>query len=126
VILHYLTNIEDVRMLLNLLKAMVVEVDDSGLSESGHTVVLQARNIDTQPDRELGARVRGSILMAGPLLARTGHAVLGQPGGDSIGWRRIDTHLLALKALGVSVRVEGDQYFMQAGRLRGTDIFLDE
>ena len=64
--------------------------------------------------------------MAGPLLARTGHAVLGQPGGNSIGWRRVDTHLLALKALGVSVRVEGDQYFMRVDRLRGADIFLDE
>jgi UDP-N-acetylglucosamine 1-carboxyvinyltransferase len=64
--------------------------------------------------------------MAGPLLARTGRAVVGQPGGDSIGRRRIDTHLLALKALGASVKVDGPQFFMQTDRLRGTDIFLDE
>ncbi len=126
VTLHNVPNIEDVRILLNMLEGMGVEVDASGLSRPDHTVVLQARNIDTQPDRELGARVRGSILMAGPLLARTGHAVLGQPGGDAIGWRRIDTHLLALEALGVSCNVDGDQYRMRADRLRGAEIFLDE
>src|SRR5439155_26510363 len=49
-----------------------------------------------------------------------------QPGGDLIGRRRVDTHLLALKALGVSVNVVGTQYIMRAGRLRGTEIFLDE
>lgn len=126
VTLHNVPDIEDVRILLNMLEGMGVEVDASGLLSPGHTVVLQAKNIDTQPDRELGARVRGSILMAGPLLARTGHAVLGQPGGDSIGWRRIDTHLLALKSLGVTCRVEGDQYWMRTDRLRGAHIFLDE
>ena len=126
VTLHNVPDIEDVRILLNMLRAMGVEVDAASLSAADHTVTLQAHNIDTQPDRELGARVRGSILMAGPLLARTGHAVLGQPGGDSIGWRRIDTHLLALKALGVSIQVDGDQYFMSVERLRGAEIFLDE
>jgi UDP-N-acetylglucosamine 1-carboxyvinyltransferase len=126
VTLRNVPNIADIRVLLSILEGMGVEVDVSGLPGPDHIVVLQAKNIDTQPDRELGARVRGSILMAGPLLARTGHAVLGQPGGDSIGWRRVDTHLLALKALGVSVRVEGDQYFMRVDRLRGAEIFLDE
>jgi UDP-N-acetylglucosamine 1-carboxyvinyltransferase len=126
VTLRNVPNIADIRVLMSMLEGMGVEVDASGLSGPDHSITLQARNIDTQPDRELGARVRGSILMAGPLLARTGHAVLGQPGGDSIGWRRVDTHLLALKALGVSVRVDGDQYFMRVEKLRGADIFLDE
>src|SRR5438045_2372814 len=122
VTLHNVPDIDDVRILLSILSSMGVEVDDSRLPEEDHTIVLQARRVDTHPDRELGARVRGSILMAGPLLARTGHAVLGQPGGDSIGWRRIDTHLLALKALGVSCKVEGDQYLMRADKLRGAEI----
>src|SRR5437763_1072349 len=126
VTLHNVPNIEDVRILLDMLEGMGVEVDASGITREDHTVALQAKRVDAQPDQNLGSRVRGSMLMAGPLLSRTGHAVLGQPGGDSIGRRRIDTHLLALQALGVSVRVEGSQYVMRAERLKGTEIFLDE
>jgi UDP-N-acetylglucosamine 1-carboxyvinyltransferase len=125
VTLRNMPNIDDVHTLLKILEGMGVEVDASRLS-SEHTVTLQAKKVHNQPDQEFGSRVRGSILMAGPLLARTGKAVVGQPGGDSIGWRRIDTHLLALKALGASVRVDGSQYYMEADRLRGTEIFLDE
>ncbi|MBF6613991.1 MAG: UDP-N-acetylglucosamine 1-carboxyvinyltransferase [Chloroflexi bacterium] len=125
VTLHNVPNIEDVRTLLTMLSGMGVRVDSSP-GDSKHTVVLQAKEVGRQPDRELGSRVRGSLLMAGPLLARTGHAVLGQPGGDAIGRRRIDTHLLALKALGANVEVAGDQYIMTADRLRGAEVFLDE
>ena len=123
--LHNVPNISDIRTLLDILRGMGVEVDSSELL-STRTITLQARNVNQQPDRGLGALVRGSILMAGPLLARTGSAVVGQPGGDAIGRRRIDTHLLALKALGATVEVDGDQYIMQVDRLRGADIFLDE
>lgn len=126
VTLHNVPNIDDVRVLLNMLEGMGVDVDASGLAHGHHTVTLQARRVDAQPDQDLGSRVRGSMLMAGPLLARTGHAVLGQPGGDSIGRRRIDTHLLALRALGVTVNVIGSQYIMRVERLKGTEIFLDE
>jgi UDP-N-acetylglucosamine 1-carboxyvinyltransferase len=126
VTLHNVPNIEDVRILLHMLEGLGVEVDTSGLSGGDHTITLQARSVGARPDQDLGSRVRGSMLMAGPLLARTGRAVLGHPGGDAIGRRRIDTHLLALKALGASVRVEGSQYIMQVDRLRGTEIFLDE
>ncbi len=125
VTLRNVPNIEDVRTLLTMLSGMGVRVDSS-LEDSKHTVTLQAKEVGRQPDRELGSRVRGSLLMAGPLLARTGHAVLGQPGGDAIGRRRIDTHLLALKALGATVEVAGDQYIMTAARLRGAEVFLDE
>ena len=125
VTLRNMPNIEDVRTILGILESLGVEVDSSALATE-HEVTLQAKNIGTQLDQELSSRVRGSILMAGPLLARTGHAVVGQPGGDSIGRRRVDTHLLALKALGATINVEGSQYIMQANRLRGTEIFLDE
>jgi UDP-N-acetylglucosamine 1-carboxyvinyltransferase len=117
--------IEDVRTLIRMLRGMGVEVDDSGL-DAGHTLVVQAREVHEQPDQTLGARVRGSLLFAGPLLARVGHAVIGQPGGDAIGRRRVDTHLLALKALGASVTVHHEEYGMAAGRLTGAEIFLDE
>ena len=125
VTLRNMPNIDDVHTLLKILEGMGVEVDASDLA-SEHAVTLRAKKVHNQPDQEYGSRVRGSILMAGPLLARTGRAVVGQPGGDSIGRRRIDTHLLALKALGATVRVDGSQYYMEADKLRGTEIFLDE
>ncbi|HEX8228929.1 MAG TPA: UDP-N-acetylglucosamine 1-carboxyvinyltransferase [Chloroflexia bacterium] len=126
VTLHNVPDIADVRTLLNMLRDMGVEVEASELA-TRHSITLQARKVDRQPDKFLGARVRGSILMAGPLLTRTGYAVVGQPGGDAIGRRRVDTHLIALKALGAKVEVDNDQYFMEApARLKGTDIFLDE
>lgn len=126
VTLHNVPDIIDVRTLLGMLAAMGVEVEASAL-RGKHTVTLQARSVKKQPDRDLGGRARGSILMAGPLLVRTGQAVVGQPGGDLIGRRRIDTHLLALKALGAKVEVNNDQYVMRcAGRLKGAFIFLDE
>ncbi|HET6312269.1 MAG TPA: UDP-N-acetylglucosamine 1-carboxyvinyltransferase, partial [Chloroflexia bacterium] len=125
VTLHNVPDIADVRTLLNILRGMGVEVEASDLSTT-HTITLQARVVDRQPDRSLGSQVRGSILMAGPLLARTRYAVVGQPGGDAIGRRRIDTHLLALQALGATVEVDGDHYRMHAERLVGADIFLDE
>jgi UDP-N-acetylglucosamine 1-carboxyvinyltransferase len=125
VTLHNMPNIADVRTLLEMLRGMGVEVDDSALA-TDHVVTLQATQVKSQPDRSLGSQVRGSILMAGPLLARTGYAVIGHPGGDSIGRRRVDTHLMALQALGAHVEVQDGQYVMHANRLRGADIFLDE
>ena len=125
VTLHNMPNIADVRTLLEMLRGMGVEVDDTALA-TDHVVTLQATQVKSQPDRSLGSQVRGSILMAGPLLARTGYAVIGHPGGDSIGRRRVDTHLMALQALGAHVEVQDGQYVMHANRLRGADIFLDE
>src|SRR5688572_2771780 len=73
VTLHNVPNIADVRVLLQLLRGMGVDVEDGELATS-HTVYLQARNLKDQPDPALGALVRGSLLMAGPLLTRTRHA----------------------------------------------------
>jgi UDP-N-acetylglucosamine 1-carboxyvinyltransferase len=76
-------------------------------------------------DPTLCARIRASILLAGPLLARFGMVTLPPPGGDVIGRRRVDTHFLALEQLGASVMV-GDRYELEAKSLVGSDIFLDE
>jgi UDP-N-acetylglucosamine 1-carboxyvinyltransferase len=76
-------------------------------------------------DPALCAKIRASILLAGPLLARFGSVTLPPPGGDVIGRRRVDTHFLALEHLGASVMV-GDRYELEAKSLRGDDIFLDE
>jgi UDP-N-acetylglucosamine 1-carboxyvinyltransferase len=76
-------------------------------------------------DPELSRRIRASILLAGPLLARFGTVVLPPPGGDIIGRRRLDTHFLALGRLGAEVEA-GDRYELRARHLHGADIFLDE
>ncbi|MBO0765747.1 MAG: UDP-N-acetylglucosamine 1-carboxyvinyltransferase [Hyphomicrobiaceae bacterium] len=76
-------------------------------------------------DPELCKRIRASILLAGPMLARCGSVVLPPPGGDVIGRRRVDTHLLALEQLGATIAVD-DSYRFTAARLRGADVFLDE
>ena len=88
------------------------KVDASGLTRS-----------DIPPEQ--ARRIRAAILFAGPLLARTGRAVLAPPGGDVIGRRRLDTHFLALEELGARVGINGE-YTFTASRLKGTDIFLDE
>ena len=72
-------------------------------------------------DPRLCARIRASILLAGPLLARFGRVTLPPPGGDVIGRRRVDTHFLALEALGAEVHL-GDSYELFGKALRGADI----
>ena len=89
-------------------------------------VRIDPRTIENKPlDPRLCARIRASILLAGPLLARFGRVTLPPPGGDVIGRRRVDTHFLALEALGAEVQV-GDSYELFGETLRGADIFLDE
>jgi UDP-N-acetylglucosamine 1-carboxyvinyltransferase len=122
VTLRNVPEIDDVRVMLRLLAQLGVEVE-----QQGHEVRLWAR--DPRPatlDPELCRRVRTSLLLAGPLLARCGRADLGLPGGDTIGRRRNDTHLLALRALGAEITVADSHYSFRAGRLRGAEIFLDE
>jgi UDP-N-acetylglucosamine 1-carboxyvinyltransferase len=76
---------------------------------------------------DLTSRIRGSFLLAGPLLARHGRAEIPRPGGDAIGRRRLDTHLYAFRALGADVELDGSTYRLSAPRgMRGAEIFLDE
>ncbi len=121
--LHNVPNIGDVRVKLQMLAGLGVEA--TWLSPS--TLRLHAADITTsEPDAALAKRIRTSILLAGPLLSRTGRAVLARPGGDSIGHRRLDTHFIALRSLGASLNVTKDAYELSAKRLRGTALFLDE
>ena len=73
----------------------------------------------------LCARIRASILLAGPLLARCGEVMLPPPGGDVIGRRRLDTHILAFEQLGATVTAS-DRLEFRSSRLKGADVFLDE
>jgi UDP-N-acetylglucosamine 1-carboxyvinyltransferase len=86
-----------------------------------HAKEIRAADLDP----ELCARIRASILLAGPLLARCGEVALPPPGGDVIGRRRLDTHFLAFEQLGATVTATHRLEF-KASRLKGADVFLDE
>jgi UDP-N-acetylglucosamine 1-carboxyvinyltransferase len=91
-----------------------------------NTVRIDARPATPKPlNPDLCARIRASILLAGPLLARFGTVTLPPPGGDVIGRRRVDTHFLALEQMGASLQF-GASYQIEAKQLRGAEIFLDE
>ena len=116
--------IRDVTLLLDGLRRLGVRVT---ADEGSHTVRLDASALGTaDPDPSMVSRIRGSILLVPALLARTGRAVLPRPGGDRIGRRRVDTHLLALSELGAEVAGGDTLSFSLRRRFRGAEIFLDE
>ncbi|HCM27902.1 MAG: UDP-N-acetylglucosamine 1-carboxyvinyltransferase [Treponema sp. GWB1_62_6] len=122
VTLRNVPDIEDVQVMLDVYRALGGSVTASGTNE--YRLSLGNLNRSDVPV-ELARKIRASILFAGPLLARSGSAILPPPGGDVIGRRRLDTHFLALTELGASVEVDGAYRFSTAG-LVGADIFLDE
>ena len=122
VTLHNLPNIGDVRTMLALLEDLGATVQ----RHDNHSVTVHAANVcSTCPDPRLFSQLRGSLTLMGPMLARAGRIELTLPGGDRIGRRRIDTHLLALGALGAQVE-QNDRFEMQAPALHGAKIWLDE
>jgi UDP-N-acetylglucosamine 1-carboxyvinyltransferase len=125
VILHNVPSIRDVTDMRGLLESLGVSVEPV----SNHSWRVQAKSVraaDLDPDR--CRRIRASILLAGPMTARTGELKLPPPGGDVIGRRRLDTHTLALQSLGAQIEYNrSEQVFMfQANKLKGANILLDE
>jgi UDP-N-acetylglucosamine 1-carboxyvinyltransferase len=116
--------IRDVTTLVDLVRGLGVSVD----WPAEHTLSIDAAGLrDSRPDAALASEIRASFLLAAPLLARTRLAVLPRPGGDKIGRRRLDTHLLALRELGAHLTVDDAFYRLElSGRFRGADVFLDE
>ncbi len=122
VTLHNLPNIGDVQTMLDIVEDLGVEVTRHG----SHSATLRAETIrKTAPDPQLFSHIRGALVLMGSMLARKGRIDLPRPGGDRIGRRRIDTHLLALEQLGADVSHDG-QLWLTASRLRGADMLLDE
>jgi UDP-N-acetylglucosamine 1-carboxyvinyltransferase len=114
--------IRDVDTMMQLLERLGATVAWTG----ANTVEVDtARAEPRELDPELCGRVRASILLAGPMLARFGRVSLPPPGGDVIGRRRVDTHFLALEQLGAEITV-GNRYRLESKKLVGRTIFLDE
>src|SRR5438876_4178775 len=123
VTLYNLPDIQDVRVMLEIIEKVGVCVE----RREKNVVCLQAKGeVSPTPDAQLSKRIRASILLAGPLLTRCGSANITKPGGDIIGRRRVDTHLLALETLGAQIEVSAYEYRMSARALVGKKMFLDE
>ncbi|MBR4045411.1 MAG: UDP-N-acetylglucosamine 1-carboxyvinyltransferase [Alistipes sp.] len=129
VVLHNVPIIADVMQLLELLGKMGVKVERL----SDDSFAIQAESIDLEYLRSADyhkrcRRLRGSVMMIGPLLARYGVGFMPKPGGDKIGRRRLDTHFLGFQKLGASFNfdVSDEFYTVEAKRLKGTYMLLDE
>jgi UDP-N-acetylglucosamine 1-carboxyvinyltransferase len=122
VIIRNVPDIQDVRTFRQLLKGIGVEVE----RQANHMYRLHARTITTsQPDPDVFGQIRGSLVLTGALLGRTGQAMVPAPGGDMIGRRRVDTHVQALQSLGATLKTNQVMH-LHASRLQGADILLDE
>lgn len=120
--LHEVPRIRDVETMCALLQDLGATVEWTGPND----VRIDTRAARPKPlDPQLCARIRASILLAGPLLGRFGQVTLPPPGGDVIGRRRVDTHFLAFELLGATLEV-GKDFSLEAKTLIGADIFLDE
>ena len=122
VILHNVPHIRDVLDMRRLIESLGASVEDLG-NRSWRVTAKTVRPTDLDPD--LTRRIRASILLAGPMTARAGELKLPPPGGDVIGRRRVDTHILALQALGAEV-AHNRSFQFRAHGLTGADILLDE
>ena len=120
-------NIRDVNKLIEILQLIGVKVEHP----LPDTYIFQADNIDlARLDSDdfctAAAQLRGSIMLAGPLLSRFGKAVFPQPGGDKIGRRRLDTHFIGLEKLGATITYNYQYYTIESPKLKGCYMLLDE
>lgn len=129
VTLHNVPDILDVNLLIELLQDMNVEVERL----SRHSYSFKAADVnwaylESETFRKKSGRLRGSVMLAGPLLARYHKAYIPKPGGDKIGRRRMDTHIIGFEKLGAkfSYQPEGSYFLLEAPQLQGTYMLLDE
>ena len=129
VVVHNIPAILDVLQLIELLRRMGVEVEQ--LSEESYAFTAREVDFDyLQSDdyRRRAMKLRGSVMLIGPLLARYGVGYIPKPGGDKIGRRRLDTHFIGFQKLGAKLNFElGDDFFaVEAKELKGCYMLLDE
>ena len=129
VIVGNVPRIRDVDAMLSILEAIGVSVDWRGPNEvslCGAGVHEGAGVQEVEIEPELAEQIRASFLLAGPLLARFGRAVMPPPGGDVIGRRRLDPHLDAFRAMGATAECGREIVLSAPNGLRATDVFMDE
>lgn len=129
IVVKNIPNIRDVNTLIDIVEEMGVEVTKL----NSHDYKFKAENINLEylHSKEFvkkTTRIRGSVMLVGPLVARFGKAYIPKPGGDKIGRRRLDTHFIGLQKLGANFNydAEGKFYRVEGGNLKGTYMLLDE
>ncbi len=129
VTINNVPDILDVNRLIELLEKAGVDVN----RKDAHTYTFKAANINldffkTEEFRKIGSALRGSVMIAGPMLARFGKAVIAKPGGDKIGRRGLDTHIDGLEKLGAKYTYNTNTYCLEftSSKLKGNYIMLDE
>ena len=129
VTIHNVPNIIDVNLQIELLKGLGVSVERI----NSNAYSFQANDVDvnylSSPSfKKKTGKLRGSVMLAGPLLSRFRNAYIPKPGGDKIGRRRLDTHILGFKKLGVQFDYDTDESFfhLHVSKLKGAFILLDE
>ena len=129
VIIDNIPNILDINNLIGLLQDIGVQINR--VKKGKYRFCAKNINVDyleTQEFLKKCAKLRGSVMLVGPLLARLGHVCYAKPGGDQIGRRRLDTHFIGLMNLGAQLRYDSERmaYVMEAERLHGEYMQLDE
>ncbi len=120
--LQNVPRIRDIETLVTLMQSVGASCEWTGPD----VLEVHAREVHAAKlDAELSMRIRGSILLAAPLLARCGEVTLSPPGGDVIGRRRLDTHFHVLQQLGATYEL-GETFTFRTNGLTGADVFLDE
>ena len=129
ILIENIPDIKDVNLLINLLDGIGVDVKKI----NDTTYKFKSNNIDltytkTKEFFDKSSKIRGSIMLMGPMVARFGSAYIAKPGGDKIGRRRVDTHFIGLQELGANFSVEDNNsvFKISANKLRGSKILLDE
>ena len=123
VVLHNVPRIRDVETMMALIADLGADVEWTGANDVRvHTAGRSSHELDAQ----LARQIRASFLLAGPLLAREGRAIVPPPGGDVIGRRRLDPHIHAFAELGAEIDTSGARFDLRTSGLRGKHIFLDE
>jgi UDP-N-acetylglucosamine 1-carboxyvinyltransferase len=129
VTIHNIPDILDVNLLIELLGEMNVKIE----RPDRHTCIFQADNVDinylhSEDYKKKSGRLRGSVMLAGPMLSRYRKAFIPKPGGDKIGRRRLDTHIIGFEKLGAVFHYHPEDGFfhLEAPDLRGTNMLLDE
>ena len=129
IIMHNIPDIRDVNILIDLLRDLNVKVKQ--ISKDSYSFKADDINIDylTSEDYKLkSSKIRGSIMIVGPLLARFGKGYIPRPGGDKIGRRRVDTHFIGFENLGAKFEYNNKEEFYKVSceKLTGANMLLDE
>src|SRR3989344_8225080 len=122
-ILTNVPTIRDVDVLLEIIEKLGAKVEGRG----SNTISIDPSGLKSyEPDSELSVKIRASVVLAAPLLAKFGKAVITPPGGDQIGERLLDTHFSMMRQMGVTIERKDGKYHLEWKKRKKTDIFLEE